>query len=85
MDQIYTVNVNDLFKEIKGFKERKATQITGTSVKILKKNSDISSAYICDFLNKTIGSGKFPAILQNGDITAVFRKGFRDLRKTIDQ
>ena len=71
------VSVNDVFKEIKRLKPRKATQITDIPVKILKENADIFSAYICDFLNETIKSGKFPAILKNGDITAVFKKGFK--------
>ena len=71
------VSVNDIFKEIKRLKARKATQITDTPVKILKENADIFSANICDFLNETIKSGKFPAILKNGDITAVFKKGFK--------
>ena len=52
---------------------------------MLKKNPDIFSAFICDLLNKTIKSGEFPAILKNGDITAVFKKGLKDLKKTIDQ
>ena len=42
---------------------------------MLKENADIFSAYICDFLNETIISGKFPAIFKNGDIAAVFKKG----------
>ena len=58
-------------------KARKATQITDIPIKILKENADIFSAYICDFLNETIKSSKFPAILKNGDITAIFRKGFK--------
>ena len=36
-----------------------------------------SQHIICDFLNETIKSGKFPAILKNGDITSVFKKGFK--------
>ena len=71
------VTFNDVFKEIKRLKARKATQITDIPVKILKENADIFSAYICDFLNETISSGKFPAILKNGDFTAVFKKGFK--------
>ena len=58
-------------------KARKATQITDIPIKILKENADIFSAYICDFLNETTKSGKFPAILKNGDITVVFKKGFK--------
>ena len=71
------VNANDVFKEIKRLKVRKATQITDIPVKILKENTDIISGYICDFLNETIRSGKCPAIFKNGDITAVFKKGFK--------
>ena len=56
------VSVNGVFKDIKRLKVRKATQITAIPVKILKENADIFSAYICDFLNKTIRSGKFSAI-----------------------
>ena len=68
-----SVNVS---KEIKRLKAKKATQITDIPVKILKEDA-IFSAYICDFLNETIRSGKFPAILKNGEITAVFKKGFK--------
>ena len=71
------VSVNDIFKEIKRLKARKATEITDIPVKIIKENADNFSPYICDFLNETIGSCKFPAIRKNGDITAVFRKGFK--------
>ena len=71
------MSVNDVFKEIKRLKARKATQITDTPVKILKENADIFSVYICDFLNETIRNGKFPAILKNGDVTAIFKKGFK--------
>ena len=59
----------DVFKEIKRLKARKPTK------EMLKENADIFSAYICDFLNETIISGKFPAIFKNGDIAAVFKKG----------
>ena len=51
--------------------------MTEISVKILKGNVDIFSVYICNFLNQTIRSCKFPAILKNGDFTAVFKKGFK--------
>ena len=58
-------------------KTRKATQNTDIPVKILRENADIFSVYICDFFNETIRSGKFPLILKNADITAVFKKGFK--------
>ena len=79
------VSINDNFIEIKRLKARKAIQITDIPVKILKENVDIFSAYICDFLNETIRSGRFPLILKNGDITTVFKTVLRDVRKTIDQ
>ena len=67
------VSINYTFEEIKRLKARKATQITDILVKILKENADVLSAYICDFLNKTIRSGKFPEVLKDGDVTAVFK------------
>ena len=79
------VSVNDVFKEIKRLKARKATQTTDIPVKILKENPDIFSAYICDFLNETIKSGKFPAILKMAISQLFSKKVLRDLRKTIDQ
>ena len=41
------------------------------------ENADIFSAYICDFLNETIRSGKFPEVLKNGDVTAVSKNCFK--------
>ena len=41
------------------------------------ENADIFSVYICGFLNETIRSGKFPAVLKNSDIMTVFKKGFK--------
>ena len=38
---------------------------------------DIFSAYICNFLNETIRSGKFPATLKNGNIITAVKKGFK--------
>ena len=40
------LTVNDVFKEIKRLKARKATQITDIPVKMLKQNTDIFSADI---------------------------------------
>ena len=42
-------------------------------MKTLKKNGDIFSAGICDFLNETIRSGKFLAILENSILTIRFQ------------
>ena len=53
------VSFNDVFKDIKILKARKATQTTDIAVKILKENADIFSAYICFFLSEAIRSGKF--------------------------
>ena len=72
------VSVNDFFKKIKRLKARKATQITDIPIKILKENADIFSAYICDFLNETIKSGKFPAILKMAISRLFSKKILRD-------
>ena len=71
------VSINYAIEEIKRLKARKATQITDIFVKILEENADVLSAYICDFLNETIRSGKFPEVLKNGDVTAVFKNGLK--------
>ena len=65
------------FKKIKRLKARNATQITDIPIKVLKQYADFFSAYICYFLNETIRTGKFPAILKNGNITVVFKQGFK--------
>ena len=43
------VSANDIFKEIKKLKTRKATQNIDIPVKILRENADIFSVYICEF------------------------------------
>ena len=55
----FEVSANDIFKEIKKLKTRKATQNTDIPVKILRENADIFSVYICDFFNETIRSASF--------------------------
>ena len=40
------------------------------------KHADIFSAYIYDFFNETIRSGKVSSILENAVITTVFKKAF---------
>ena len=75
------VSVNGVFKKIKRLKGRKAEQTTDIPAKTLKENADIFSAYICDFLNETIRSVKFPAVLKNGNITAAFKQAFNVSRE----
>ena len=70
----FGVSINDVFKETKRLKARKATMSIYTPVKVLKESAGIFSAYICDFLNETIRSGKFPAILKDDDVRAVLKK-----------
>ena len=72
-------------KKLKKLKARKAKQITDVPVKILKKNADILSAYICDFLNQTIKNGNFHVILIMAISQLFSIKVLRDLRKTIGQ
>ena len=71
------VSVNDAFNEIKRLKASKATQIADIPVKISKENVDIFSAYICDFLDETIRSGKFPRILKISNMAAVSKNNFK--------
>lgn len=48
----------------------------------MKEDADIFSAYMCDFVSKTVRSGKFPSILRHVKITPS-QKGLTNLKKTI--
>ena len=65
------ISFNNIYKEIERLKARKAAQSTDVSGEVIKVNADIFSAYICDFLNEPIRSGKFSSFLKNANI-AVF-------------
>ena len=67
MDQVFCfceASLNDVFKEMKRLEAKKPMQIIDILAKILKENADISSVYICDFLNETMRSRIFPAIFK---------------------
>ena len=65
------------FNDVYYFTIRKTAQTTDIYVKIKVKHADIFSAYIYDFFNETIRSGKVSSILENAIITAVFTKVFK--------
>ena len=64
------------FNDVYYFTIRKTAQTTDIYVKIKVKHADIFSAYIYDFFNETIRSGKVSSILENAVITTVFKKAF---------
>lgn len=67
------VSVEDIYKGINQLNLWNVTQIFD----ILKENTNIFSAYVCDFVNETMRSGIFPSILKVANITSVFKKCFR--------
>ena len=71
------VSVEDIYKEINQSNTWKAAQSFDIPVKVLRENTDIFSAYICDLVNQTVRSDIFPLILKLANITSVFKKGFR--------
>ena len=71
------ISDNDIYKKIKRLIARKAAQSTDIPVKTLRENVDIFSAYICNIFKVNIRREKFPSILKNADITAVFKKHFK--------
>ena len=71
------VSVDDVSKEINKLGNRKAIQNTGILLKILKQNADIFGSYICHFFNVCVAKGTFPSVLKHGNITPVFKKGYR--------
>ena len=48
---------------------------------MLKENADIFADYICGFFNESIKKSTFPSILENANITPVFKKGYRSSKE----
>lgn len=67
------ISFSNIYNEVKRLKVRKAAHSTDILVKGIRENVDIFSAYICDYINKTIRSGKVPSNLKKFDNTIVFK------------
>ena len=67
--------------EIQNLNSRKASQQNDIPVKILKENSDICSYILHHNFNNSLFSNKFPKYLKKADITPVFKKDEKFLKK----
>lgn len=67
------ISFSNIYNEVKRLKVRKAAHSTDILVKGIRENVDIFSAYIYDYINKTIRSGKVPSNLKKFDNTVVFK------------
>ena len=59
----------------------KSAQSTDIPIRVLKENADIFADYICGFFNESIKKSTFPSILENANITPVFKKGYRSSKE----
>ena len=67
------ISLSNIYNEVKRLKVRKAAHSTDILVKGIRENVDIFSVYICDYISKTIKSGKVPSNLKKFDNTVVFK------------
>ena len=67
------ISFSNIYNEVKRLKVRKAAHSTDILVKGIRENVDIFSAYICDYIKKTIRSGKVPSNLKKFYNTVVFK------------
>ena len=71
-----------IYKEIKQLNPWKAAQNSDIPVKVPKEITDVFSAYICDFVNKTARKGNFLLILKH-TLLLYLKKVSGDLKETI--
>ena len=75
------VSVEEVYKELRKLGPRKSAQSTDIPIRVLKENADIFADYICGFFNESIKKSTFPSILENANITPVFKKGYRSSKE----
>ena len=76
---------NNLFgnieREIRLLKLNKASQYSDIPTKIIKKNSDIFSNFICESINNFIKSSIFPSCLKHADVTPLHKRCNKSLKE----
>ena len=79
------VSFKEIETEIRLLKLNKASQYSDIPTKIIKKNSEIFSSFICESINSSIKSSIFPSCLKHANITPLHKKCNKSLKKTIGQ
>ena len=75
------VDQKQIKKEILKLDVNKASQSSDIPIKVLKENSDIFSNFLCNSFNNSIKLSTFPEILKHADITPLYKKGKKDIKR----
>ena len=75
------VSIEKIQKEILNLNNKKASQNSDISTKIIKENSDIFGKGLCSFINDLIKSFTFPSSLKVADVTPIHKKGKKDKKE----
>ena len=75
------VDQKQIEKEILKLDVNKASQNSDIPIKVLKENSDIFSNFLCKSFNNSIKLSTFPEILKHADITPLYKKGKKDIKR----
>ena len=70
------MSLTDIEKEMKRLNTNKASHSSDIPTKILKQNVDFFSAFILDYVNKSVSLSTFPSILKLADIIPSIQKRF---------
>ena len=79
------VEKEEILKEILSLDSTKVSQDTDIPTKIIKDNADIFSDFLLSGFNNSITTSILSSTLKQAILTAVFKKGEKIRRKTIDQ
>ena len=75
------VNETDIKKEILNLNRNKTSQNSDMPTKVIKKNSNIFSSFLCTNFNSSIKTSKFPQCLKLADVTPLYKKGKNDQKE----
>ena len=75
------VDQKQIEKEILKLNVNKASQRSDITIKVLKESSDIFSNFLCNSFNNSIKLSTFPEILKHADITPLYKKGKKDIKR----
>ena len=75
------VSIEEIQKEILNLNNKKASQNSDMSTKIIKENSDIYEKVLCSFINDSIRSFAFPSCWKEEDVTPTHKKGKKDKKE----
>ena len=78
---IRTNGFKEIETKIRLLKLTKASLYSVIPTKIIKENSDIFSNFICESINNPIKSFYFPSCLKHADVTPLYKKCNKSLKK----